>query len=287
MKKNIVIIIFLSLGFGLLLKIQSRWNNPEVIAGTILYQEYFGHHRIDSAIKCGDEIIPILNKKSKDFKFVFFPCRLAEILGGIDTERSRETLNDLYLRDDEKLHLIGSLGLRMHGINPDPLTEKSLAIQLVSTTNKDSYSNLQIAILCLGYSNTDIALEALHNRLLIKYPYVHKETLHSLNRIRNKRSIPILRKYLNDPDSYLLNEVYTLLLVLGDRGATQLAIDRIDRDMKSYKLDRLVEILETVSEKKYGYNKKKWQDWWEEYSEDLKIPEAVVGRLDLHEISYD
>jgi HEAT repeat protein len=251
-------------------------------ARILVHDDKFGMRAKQKAIRYGDAIVPLIKAESDDFKKLNSrnAIWIAEVLGSIQTEDARKILKDLYSRTGDIHRLTGAMGLAQQGIFPDRINEGSF---LVETVRSDKWQEgTELAIIALGRTKDPNALPCLLD-VLRKRPlgyWHHAYACQAVARIQLQEAVPVLRDCLKSDTFYALPDAFRALITLGDRQAVPLAIARIAPGIKDYNSGFVVSELEKVTGKDYGYDRAKWEKWWDEVKDVWQIPEAFTKPWD-------
>lgn len=248
----------------------------------------FGGRAKQKAIQHGDAILPLIQKESVDFTMLngrnaFW---IADVLGAIQTDRSRAILNGLYSRTNALARLTAAVGLAQHGALPDPIDQDSFLVQNVRSDPSQTESHL--SIIALGWTKDEKALPCLL-ALLQKRPigyWYHAYACQSLARIGSKDAIPVLRDCLKSEQFYAVPSAFRTLISLGDRDAVPLAIARLTPEIKDKNTGFIVRELKKVTGKSYGYDQARWQKWWDSVQDKWKIPDQFTKPWDQQKTMY-
>ena len=257
-------------------------------ARILVHDFKFGMRATQKAIQNGDDILPSIQKELEDYTILngrnsFW---IADVLGAIQTDRSRAMLTDLYSRTNAIARLTGAIGLARHKALPDPIDENSFLVHNVRTD--PNQTETQLSIIALGWTKDEKALPCLLS-LLKQRPidyWHHAYACEALARIGSKQAIPILRDCLKSEQFYALPSAFRTLISLGDRDAVPLAIARVTPEIKDKNTGFIVRELKKVTGKSYGYDHDKWQKWWDSVRDKWQIPEEFTKPWDEQEEMY-
>ena len=269
-------------------------NTPHGVAKILVDDSMFGDGGVEPAIRYGDLVIPHIVKESNDFAEINEEksASIARVLGSIHTDLSRSTLRDLYGRKDKFQRLVGAIGLSMQGLQTD-----SMEAYLVQTVKKGQLTKLEtrpcndnetgLAIIALGYSRRESALPVIHEVLASpNCETVQNRACEAVARIRSGKSIPVLRACLRNPEFTALPVAYRSATALGDKEATGLAIERISLNIKRFNSGFVVNELQRVTGKRFGYDKDRWLLWWRTDGVKWKIPQRFLVLWDRQPFYY-
>ena len=260
-------------------------SGPAERARILVHDRKFGMRAQREAIEDGDEVLPLLEKESKDFALLdgrnaFW---IADVLGGIRSPKSRAVLEDLHGRKERLARLVGVAGLAQHGALKDAAAPGSVLVRsLFSDADEDE---TELAIVGLGWSKDPRALPHLHGvfRKPVGQYWYHARACEAVARIGSPDSIPVLRDCLRRPDFHALPESFRALVALGDREAVPLAIARIAPDIKGRNSGFVVEELESVTGQSHGYDRAAWEGWWKSVAAEWRIPDPFRRPWDEQE----
>ena len=244
-------------------------------ARILIHDEKFGMRAKEKAIGYGDAILPYLQKESKNFFLLNGRNSLwiADVLGAIQTDKSRAILLDLYSRENTLARLTGAVGLARHGALGDDLGEDSFL--LTQVRNDPGRSEPRLAIIALGWCKNEKALPnlfaVLEKREFGYWPQA--DACDAVARIRSTKAIPVLRKCLKSSEFHALPNAFRSLLSLGDREAIPLTIARVTPATEEYNSGHIVKELEKVTGQSFGFDRARWQEWWKSVESSWKIPE--------------
>lgn len=279
---NIIIALLLFCGTAWLYQIFGPGITKEQTARILVHDFKFGGRAKQKAIKYGDAILPLIMKESDDFSKLDNRNSywIAEVLGKIQTDQSRTILKDLYTRTNKIKRLTGAIGLAEQGIFPDRIDEESFLVRTVRTDPEQTET--QLAIIALGKTKDPKALPCLLDilkRRPIDY-WHHAYACEAIARIHSQEAIPVLRDCMKSDQYYALPEAFRALIALGDRQAIPLAIARISPEIKNKNSGFVVKELKKVTGKSYGYDRTKWEKWWETVKAQWQIPEKFTKPWD-------
>ena len=251
-----------------------RWFGPgQTMAETadiLVWDEKFGSRAIQKAIAHGDAIIPLIQQESHNFQILRERNApwIAEVLGAIPTDTAYAMLWDVYTRPNRDARVVGAAGLVWQGRESD---REALLSFLVTTVQETS---IALAIDALGHLKDPRALPCLC-AVVQDQPTgysSHATACEALARIGDPAAIPVLQTCLQSPTFYALPEAFRALITLGDRTAVPLAIARISPECKGYASGRVVYALRRVTGQWYGYDRTKWERWWQSVATTWQIP---------------
>jgi len=254
----------------------SPGKSPEETAHILIQDLVFGMRAREKAIEYGDLILPPLIRESKNFQELntrnsFW---IAEVLGEIKTEKCRTILNDLYSRSETLTKLTAAIAMARQGLLQDP-GATSLLIAIVQ--NDTDETETQLAIIALGWTRRQSALtcllELLKNRSLNYWH--HAYACEAVARIDAPEAIPALRDCLRSEGFFALPEAFRALVTLGDIEAVPLAIERISPKIRDFNSGFIVDELEEVTGKSFGYDQDRWMRWWQEVKDTWKLPSSL------------
>ncbi len=289
-------------------------SSPEATARTLVHDGKFGMRMTEHAIRYGDSVIPHIRLESDDFNQLGYDNSLwlADVLGAIDSQLARETLRELYARKEITPRLVGAIGLGMQDLPPDIEEEGSFLLDAVvrppspvpteiytgyGATRRDTvnqHGNFwswhgDLAIIALGYSKNEKALDRLHSILGDKPSRYsrHSNACQALARLHfEKKSIPVLRACLESPEFNALPDAFRALVCLGDKKAIPLAINRVGKDLEGTNSAYIIDELSRVTGRFYVYNKKRWSQWWDSVEDAWQIPERFIADWDAQPDVY-
>ena len=246
-------------------------------AHILVYDFKFGHRAKQKAIKHGDAILPIIQQKTNNFAHLDHSnvFRFADVLGAIQTERSRAILTELYDRTDPISRLLGAVGLAQHDAFPDAIEEKSFLVTIVRMN--PGQTEMFLAIKALGLTRKQAAIPCLLELLTkheIGYASFHSYACEAIARIRSLDAIPILRDCLKSAEFYALPQAFRALITLGDREAVPLAIARLTPELSKHRRRSLVKELHRVTGQFWRHHQTGWNRWWRSVADDWRIPKA-------------
>ncbi len=233
---------------------------PAETASILLHDLKFGMRAKEKAIAYGDQILPFLQKESQDFvhlnpRSAFW---IADVLGGIQTEAAREILRELYARTEPLARLAGAIGLAQQEVLPNEITDDHFLVQTVQTD--PSQAEMRLAIIALGWIRSPAALPCLI--AVLQQPpknyWYDAEAARAVERIGDPAAIPVLKACLQRADFHALPETFRALIALGDPEAVPLAIARVSPDLKRFNSGFIVQELETVTGRRFGFNSAAW-----------------------------
>ncbi len=280
-KRNIALLIVLTSMTGCLYHQYQVVFGPDITmdetARILVHDFKFGGRAQQKAIEHGDAILPLIQKESDYFEILngrnsFW---IANVLGAIRTDHSREVLLDLYSRTNTIARLTEAISLAQHGALPDPIDEGSFLVQNVRSDPSQTESHL--SIIALGWTKDEKALPCLL-ALLRKRPigyWYHAYACQALARIGSKDAIPVLRDCLKSEQFYAVPSAFRTLISLGDRDAIPLAIARGTSEIKNKNTGYIVRELKKVTGKSYSYDQAKWQKWWNSVQDKWQIPDQI------------
>lgn len=271
-------------------------NDPKVAAGRIVRDLKFGANTVKRAIELGDPVIPHIVEQSEDFKLLNDRNGrwVAEVLGSIDTELSRETLLKMYRHERSLVRFVGAIGLAMQKKLPQPLDDDSFLIQKVKNAKFEVAETLDgepdpfalpgepqiddetyLAIIALGYAGGETATLALQT-LVEKEPepyFDRGEVFLAFARIRNPKFTGIIRKHFSEFGGV---EQFRILICLGDKQVVPIAFEHLG----DKRTDTLVREVEFVTGHRFGVNKQRWRNWWKEHGDEWTIPDIFRAPWD-------
>ncbi len=259
---------------------QASWpgGTPKETAGILVHDLKFGMRATEMAITFGDQILPFLLQESQQFSLLNGRNTewLADVLGGIQTQASREILEELYSRTEPLARLVGAIGLAQHGVFLDEINPEHFLVQTVQTD--PSQAEMTLAIIALGWIRNPAALPYL---FAVLQPPPHDywydaEAALALSRIGAPSAILVLRDCLQRVDFAALPETFRALVALGDRQAVPLGIARVSPDLARFNSGFLVRELETITDQKFGYNQKAWLHWWDSVQSTWQVPQEYI-----------
>lgn len=244
-------------------------NTPEQAAQkAILPPKINKRFAVEKCVQYGDAIIPHLATASQDFKYLYHGAveNVAYILAGINSPKSIALLNDLYHRDDPQTKEAGALGLVLSGNFKEQLTKDSF---LVNDIN-------EIKALTLANLGDKTAVPFLIETLATETAYWKCDRISkALGFIGDPSAIEPLRDFLRAPKSIALDGAFRGLIMLDDKEAIPLLIDRISPEIKD-SAPGAISSLKQVTDVDFGRNREAWKAWWEANKRSFVIPESAV-----------
>src|SRR5206468_5458473 len=183
----------------------------------------------------GDPILPLIVSESRNFEELRSGGNafwIAEVLGHINTERSKSIGRDLYRRPNRLPHLVGAVALAETGSLDTPgvddligmLAEGRKETNHNGLNNRRDYqddSEIQLTMLALGKTHAVAAAPVLIE--IVKRPaaqyWNHAYACDALARLCFKGAIPTLQSALESSEFYALPNAFRALITLGDRQA--------------------------------------------------------------------
>lgn len=254
---------------------------------------------IKKANKYGDRILDPLKEYSKDFTDLNHrnAVRIATVLGTNRSPKSEQILNDLWHRENPYARLVGAIGLGLHQKFPDKLEGDSFILNNINAWLKHENNKPKcdpekcpeqyeqwwadkrelpekagISIIALGYSRDIKALPILLEILKMREIGAHGYACEACARIASADAIPVLEDCLKSSNFYALPEAFRALITLNDKQAVPLAIARVTPAIRGYNMGYIVEELAKVTGKEFGYNRDRWQSWWQSNEHSWTIP---------------
>ena len=234
----------------------------------------FGMRARAKAIGYGDAILPALERESNGYRKLTSRNSLwiADVLGGIRTERSRAVLTDLYRRPTALPHRVGAIGLAEQGRLPTPDGKDHVVTEAVESNRNSGLALL--GIIALGRSRSEDALPILWVGLK-QCPSEYSIDAYAciaVARIHSQSSVPVLEGALRSPCFYALPEAFRALVALGDTNAVPLAIARVGPGLRGYNAGFVTDELQKVTGQRFGYDRAKWAWWWQRAGSSWQIP---------------
>lgn len=279
---SIPVVIFLR--FGVIFyfaAVSPGWTMQET-ARILVEDSKLGGRAQHQAIYDGDAILPSIVSESENFEKLngrnsFW---IAEVLGGIKTERSKSIASDLYRRSDSLPHLVGAVALAEAGRLDEKGVNDLIAI-VIAGQNEDQE---ELAMLALGKAHAratgPILVELLSKDGDGRDYWRHAYACDAVARIGYREAIPVIQSRLRSPKFYDLPNAFRALISLGDREAVPLAIARITPSIQNSNSGFVVKELEKVTGRHFGYNKLAWADWWKSVENHWSVPEAFQKPFD-------
>jgi hypothetical protein len=298
--------VVLLLEFGLLFLIFSgAIIGPITVKGAaeaLVVQHDFQDYRLimKKANQYGDHVLEPLKEYSKDFTLLNYrnAVRIATVLGENKSPKSEQILNDLWTRENPYAKLVAAIGLGLHQKFPDKLKSDSFILininaWLTHENNKpkcdpekcpeqymkwlgddlELQEKTDLSIIALGYSRDDKALPTLLAFLKMQVGYgIQAHACEACARIASSDAIPVLEDCLKSSKFNALPEAFRALISLNDKQALPLAIARVTPDIKAYNSGRIVDELTKVTGKDFGYDRDRWQSWWQSNGQSWTVP---------------
>ena len=279
---GIPVLIALRLGLVFYFAVVSPGWTMHETARILVDDSKFGGRAQARAVYDGDAILPSLTRESRNFEKLngrnsFW---IAEVLGGIKTERSKSIATDLYRRSDRLPHLVGAVALAEAGGLDEKGVNDLIAI-VIAGQNEDEE---ELAMLALGKAHAraagPILVELLSKDGDGRDYWRHAYACDAVARIGYREAIPVIQSRLRSQKFYDLPNAFRALISLGDREAVPLAIARITPSIQNYNSGFVVNELERVTGRHFGYNKQAWTEWWKSVEHGWSIPEAFRTPFD-------
>lgn len=139
-----------------------------------------------------------------------------------------------------------------------------------------------MAVIALGVSGRKEAVPYLVNELLNSSSYGGTATVvEALGNLEDERAVPVLKARMQKPDFYALSEAFRALIVLGEKEAVPLAIARISPDIQGNSAGFVVQDLSLVTGRNFGFDRQKWERWWQKSKDHWRIPERMRKQFKL------
>jgi hypothetical protein len=262
----------------------------EETAKILVHDDKFGGRAEQKAIRYGDSILPLIQSESANFEKLNGRSSfwIAEVLGKIQTDKSRSILSDLYSRTNQIAKLTGAIGLLEQGAFPEKITTNCLLVQIVRNNSVKTETETELAIIALGYSSDTNALPCLLD-LLRNQPsgyWLHAYACDAVAQIGSREAIPVLEDCLKSEKFYALPNAFRALITLGDKRAVPLVIDRISPDIKDKNSGFVVSELKKVTGKSYGFDQDAWKKWWSSVETTWEIPTDFLKPWDKQKPVY-
>lgn len=292
--RNWIIGALLVLAIGAMFLVRSVWMatfgsgfTKEETARILVHDLKFGGRAQHKAVEYGDAILPLIQAESSDFTRLNGRNALwiAQVMGAVQTDKSRALLLNLYARTNSIQKLAGAVGLAQQGLLPGEIDERSFLVQTVRAGT--GQTERELAIIALGKSTNHAALPCLHD--VVRRPagyWDHAYACEALARIGSRESVPVLRECLQSPEFHALPEAFRTLIALGDREAVPLAIARVSPELRGYNSGLVVGELKKLTGRSYGYNGQEWNNWWESAKTSWQIPEHFLKPWDEQKDVY-
>lgn len=268
-----------------------------VAEALIVGRDFGGGNIIKTANKFGDRVLGPLEIYSKNYTLLNRGNAesIATVLGTNKSIKSEEILIALWNRENEYARLVGAIGLARHNKLPESLEGDSFLLgnvrrwikhqnakpgfdspKFATWMKEDSelQSKSDLSIMALGFSADRRALPTLFNVLKLRDVdyWTHVYACEACARIASADATPILEDCLKSTNFNALPEAFRALITLNDKQAVPLAIARITPDIKNYNSGFIVKELAKVTGKDFGYNRDRWQSWWQSNEQSWTIP---------------
>jgi hypothetical protein len=248
---------------------------PRQTARILVDDRKFGMRALGMAHFWGDRILVPLREVSEDFTLLdnrnsFW---VAELLARDNSSASLEISYELYKKSSIYQKLVGAVGLAAHGKLPsaeflqsgfiyDLLTnDKYISAQNDKRGKSVDITPVELALVVAKYARNERSVPLIL-ALINKRPcpgVVQWYACEALGEIGDKSAIPVLDSAMEADDFYALPEAFRALIKLGDEKAVPLAIRRISPKISPF----LVKALEAHTGKKFGFDRHRWEQWWE------------------------
>ncbi len=275
----VVFLFILIIFFGFAALFSYPGITPKQTAEILIEDGKFGGRALLMAPFWGDALLPRLREASENYSRL--NERSAQLLMVILAEKnkSEESLKlatELYQRDNVEAKVVGAAGLAAQGKLPEEALRPNgylyEAITYNPRVNAANYKELvdlnkpsaELALIVAKYAKRNEVLDPILKILGYRHvPYfLHANACDALGEIGDKRAISDLEVAMKDQDFYAIPNAFDALLKLGDENAIPLAIKRITPDIRGKNSQLIVGELENVTGKHFGFDQKKWQEWW-------------------------
>jgi hypothetical protein len=223
----------------------------------------------------GDRILTPLREASNDFsdlngRNAFW---ISELLAQNASLSSNRLSLELYQRPSSLAHLVGSIGLAAHGALPrneflegGSLNELLKNEHLVLSVERMSIdtTSIELSLVAAKYARATESVPSII-RILQQRPasyWVHAYACDALGAIGDQRAVPVLEEAMRTEDFHALPNAFAALFNLSGDRAIPLAIDRISPEIRGRNAGYIVQELEKVTGKNYGYDQEQWRQWW-------------------------
>jgi hypothetical protein len=259
---------------------------PNQTAQILIKDDKFGGRALGMASFWGDAIFPALRDISNNYSNL--NGRNTELLMMVfaqhPSEKSFESASELYQREDANAKAIGAAGLAAQGKLPDAaFAPDGYLYQSLNYDWAGDLSNMQRlgdtretsvehGLIIAGYAKNNKVLAPILKILSYrKIPYqVHAEACDALKDIGDKQAIPELEAAMRDNEFYAIPNAFDALIKLDDPNAIPLAIARITPEIRGKNSQFILNELEKVTGKNFGFDQSKWQEWWNQNKNNLQ-----------------
>lgn len=252
---------------------------PMQTAQILIEDRKFGMRALGMGNYWGDKIIEPLREASNDFRLLdnrnaFW---VAELLAKNQSSRSNELSLELYRRDTLIPKVVGAIGLAEHNKLPKEAFQQHGELRRIlvgeeylyrpDSSGKKWYADTALLELTLVAAKYAQSTDSVPNviALIEKRPlpyWVHAHAADALGAIGDQRAILPLEIAMQSSDFYALPNAFRALVALSCDRAVPLAIERISPKIHGKNSGFLVNELEAVTGKNFGYDQSRWKEWW-------------------------
>lgn len=269
LKKVLLRLSILVVVVAILFAVLTEWAwfpglTPQSSAAILIHDPKFGFRALGRANAYGDNFIDALRSESNDFQDLdnrnsFW---VAEVLGSRDSPLAISTAKELYARAGKFQYLTGAVALASNHQLEHVFDPQSKVVEALDDTEDSTVPEL--ALIALGKTKDVRAVPLIEKKLgNTKDYWISARASEALGEIGDTSARRALENALRNEKFYALPEAFKALVKLGDDNAIPLAIARINPGIKNMNSGFVVNKLQKVTGKRYGYDREAWQKWWD------------------------
>ena len=251
----------------------------------IAFDPKFGYRAIDKSKRIGDDLLPVVEKtlmRNYQHTSISNLIIIYEVILANESEKSVNLSWRLYTSHIYKCKILGASLLLGKGIYPKNIKSEDIILKVLYDKKLNSqykeakrHENLkELIIIGMGDSKKDEYVKYLLKALQKENNYQEEAAIcTALLKIGDCESVSKLVEQLGDDDFYALPEALKTIICLGGdhTKAIYTLILRIEESMKGYRSGRVIDDLEFITNKEYGYNKDQWLEWFMNNKDEIKL----------------
>lgn len=252
---------------------------PEHTAEVLIHDSEMGGRALERGYSWGDSIFVPLRKISSNYRLLDErnSQRVAMLLVKNSSQTSLALAEELYRRKGNYEKLVGAVGLAAHGELPMQEFESTGFLHqiLEHAAGRSQYgpigimiiddqAEIELALIAAKYSmnkNSVNDILAIIQKRPLPY-FQHAYAADALGAIGDGQALPALEDAMRATDFSALPNAFCALILLSDKQAVPLAINRITPEIRGKNSEFLIPKLEEVTGQKFGFDQNRWKKWW-------------------------
>jgi hypothetical protein len=272
---------------------------PHQSASIMVNDLKFGSRSIPTAKLFGDRFLQAFQEESQDYTEInprnaFW---LTSVLVSLNTDGALKTSETLYNKHEAWPKLVGAAGLAAKGLLDKKQDWKPWAKDVYEHCKSlnpigesyrhcpgESEAAAEFVIKIAGIMKDQSSLPLITDALESQNPPLQEAACGALASLGDTSAVILIESAFRSPGFYPVDSAFKALIAFGDKAAVGIAISRIDQNPDNFFWQSLRKELEQVTGQRFGFDKSKWQNWWQTAEKIWTVPERFLrtNRNDLN-----